>query len=479
MATERQSADEATKDFVREAASRLAEKIEPRTVPSVEDEDWERDERGHFHRTTVAKRLHSLVIHHYWPQMQELPSYQAARDSILADPVLAPQMGQVLGAAGVGGRRLEVEDVLLSLVGAMFRDDGTVAFEEDKYEACWREIERVLYTEKVIQVSVAPLPGFTASILPIELDEGLTIDRLTDEEIKRCIRAGLLAPFAPGIPIIDPEGGIGIRWITHHEKIAFSRVQATPPIDGGTFGRRPALQAPMLVDDIIVVLRLLKAWELRCPGVVTFIGGWRLGSMLRWITRPVSRLNFRSCSVDEKDVSLLTSLWDTLKGGFLAEARYRFLGTALRRFNYSFDRPLPEDRLVDLLIGAESLFLHDAAEPAERGELRFRLALRGAMFVVHPVYSPRQVYQVLRRAYDARSAIVHGGEARRAALPDAPDADLNGFVAAVEEILRLALRRAIFLSAAGEAGFGTAGYWEQLLFKDSMSGNDSHSDRSG
>lgn len=479
MAAERQSVSEAIKEFLREAASRLAENIEPRAVLSVEDEDWERDEQGHFHRTIVAKRHYFPAIHRHWPQMQTLPSYQAARDSILADPVLAPQMGQLLGPAGLGGIRLEVDDVLLSLVDAMFRDDGTIVFEEDKYEARWKEIEEVLYSEKVIQVSVAPLPGFTVPLLPIELEEGLAIDKLTDAEIKRCVRAGLLTPFAPGIPIIDPEGGVGIRWITHHEKIAFSKVQVTPPVSSGTFGRRPALQAPMLVDDIIMVLRLLKASELRCPGVVTFRRGWRLAGMLQWNTRAVSRPSFGSCLLDEKDVSLLTSLWRTLKGGLLEKARFRFLGTALRRLNYSFDRSLPEDRLVDLLIGAESLFLHDATEPAERGELRFRLALRGAMFVAHPAYSRRQVYQVLSRAYAARSAIVHGGEARKTALPDAPDADLRRFVAAVEEILRLGLRRGIFLSARGEAGFGTADYWERLLFEDSMSGDGSHSDRSG
>ncbi len=478
MAMERQSVREAIKEFIREAVNGLAEKIEPEAVPSVEEEDWVRGEQGHFLLISVAKPHPFPAIYRHWPQMQMLPTYQAAHDSILADPILAPQMGQLLGPAGLGGRRVESDHVLLSLLHAMFRDDGTIVFEEEKYEARWREIEEVLYSEKVIQVSVAPLPGFTAPILPIELDEGLTIDKLTDEEIKRCIQTGLLTPFPPGIPIIDPEGGIGIRWITQHEKIAFSKVQATRPVSSGSFGHRPALRAPMLVDDVIIVLRLLKASGLCCPGVVTFRKGWMVAGMLQWNTRPASRLGFGSLTLDEKDVSLLIGLWRTLKAGFLAGNRFRFLGTAMRRFNYSFDRSLPEDRLVDLLIAAESLFLHDATEPAERGELRFRLALRGAMFVAHPAYSQRQVYQVLRRAYDARSTIVHGGEARKAALPDAPDANLNQLVAAIEEILRLALRRAIFLSAAGEAGFGTADYWERLLFEDSMSGHGSDSDRS-
>ena len=42
---------------------------------------------------------------------------------------------------------------------------------------------------------------------------------------------------------------------------------------------------------------------------------------------------------------------------------------------------LAEDALADLVIAMESLFLSDAGEAKERGELRYRLAQRLAFFL--------------------------------------------------------------------------------------------------
>jgi hypothetical protein len=68
------------------------------------------------------------------------------------------------------------------------------------------------------------------------------------------------------------------------------------------------------------------------------------------------------------------------------------------------------------VIAAESLFLSDLDEQYH-GELRFRFALRAAKFIEHPNYGEHDIFRVMRRAYDARSAIVHGGSPREPACP--------------------------------------------------------------
>lgn len=71
----------------------------------------------------------------------------------------------------------------------------------------------------------------------------------------------------------------------------------------------------------------------------------------------------------------------------------------------------------------------------------------------------------MRRAYDVRSTIVHGGEvgAGDTPLPNQADASLSQFTDAVEEIMRCALRQAMAL-ARNDARFGTAEFWDRLLF---------------
>jgi len=66
------------------------------------------------------------------------------------------------------------------------------------------------------------------------------------------------------------------------------------------------------------------------------------------------------------------------------------LAGPLRRFSYALERTLPEDKLVDLMIGAESLFFSDIG-PADRGEFRFRLSTRVALLVGETPDERRQI----------------------------------------------------------------------------------------
>ena len=154
-------------------------------------------------------------------------------------------------------------------------------------------------------------------------------------------------------------------------------------------------------------------------------------------------------------------MWNDLTGGTLGERR--FLAVGLRRFNMALERQRLDDRIVDFMISAESLFLDDVGGHGGRGELRYRLAVRVAKFVDSPRYSPRQVFDLMRKAYDIRSRVVHGGAISNTNLPDKPAATLDEFVSAFEEVMRLGLRKVL-----ADRQVGQAGYWEDLLFSNPL-----------
>jgi len=143
-------------------------------------------------------------------------------------------------------------------------------------------------------------------------------------------------------------------------------------------------------------------------------------------------------------------------------ARFDF---SIHRFNLAFDRGLLADRIVDLVIAAESLFLGDL-DVQDRGELRFRFALRAAKFIEHPNYSEHDIFRVMRLAYDARSAIVHGGSPKVTRLPDSESAKLPTFIDAIEELVRLGLRKGLSMKEDGKK-MRQAEYWDALVFSKS------------
>ena len=150
-------------------------------------------------------------------------------------------------------------------------------------------------------------------------------------------------------------------------------------------------------------------------------------------------------------------------GALLGEGAERF-GFSIRRFNLAFDRGLLADRIVDLVIAAEALFLSDLDEKY-RGELRFRFALRAAKFIEHPNYGEHDVFRVMRQAYDARSAIVHGGSPKDTRLPDNQSASLPTFIDAIEELVRLGLRKGLSMKEDGKK-LRQAEYWDTLVFSN-------------
>jgi len=81
----------------------------------------------------------------------------------------------------------------------------------------------------------------------------------------------------------------------------------------------------------------------------------------------------------------------------------KFLETAINRFNSAMEKASFEDRLIDFIIALEALFLK---EPLE---LEYRLSIRIASFLGKTKDERNKIFQLIRRAYKTRSAIVHGG----------------------------------------------------------------------
>lgn len=152
-------------------------------------------------------------------------------------------------------------------------------------------------------------------------------------------------------------------------------------------------------------------------------------------------------SLSEKAASQLPGFWAALNSPGVRNRQ--FLQVALRRFGLACERIYPEDALLDLMIAAEALFLTDVGDDKYRGELRFRLALRAAMFIDSD--DRRATFRAIRLAYDLRSQLVHGGTPPS---PPEPYLTIQSFNLALEGLIRSALLR-YCVAAAGAPGRGS------------------------
>lgn len=114
---------------------------------------------------------------------------------------------------------------------------------------------------------------------------------------------------------------------------------------------------------------------------------------------------------------------------------------AIRRFHQSFDRDLPEDRAIDLLIAFESL-LNEGGEA-----IGYKIALRASHILGGVPLEKIEKYKFLKDAYNKRSHIVHGDKSEISwLLGEYNDGITN--LDELENILRKVLR--VLLSKAGQ-----------------------------
>jgi hypothetical protein len=442
-------------DFVRDAVSHLSEALRDSAPEWEDDTRWERGNDCHFReRRTRMRRL--------WPTLSDeclrsLPDYQTCVECLKSDVVVGPHLDHLVGTS-MSAFRLEANNILTSLMYAMLDDEGHLAFSDERFRRKWRELDGFFGADRITSKTVAPLPYLVVPAFPLRLNNELVLDRLTDDEVTRCYQVGVIRPHSPRFPLISGEVAVGIRRTMSLPKLIRRGDEPPEPPDAGdegTFGNRPLFRDDLVIDDVLSALRLLKHTQIRTAGLASWTDSpWlKGGTSYRVLGRWPYDGKFE---VSEGEVPHFLELWRLLEEG---AARFPF---SIRRFNLAFDREVLDDRIVDLVIAAEALFLGELDEKY-RGELRFRFALRAAKFIEHPNYGEHDIFRVMRQAYDARSAIVHDGSPKETCLPNNQSGKLPTFIDAIEELVRLGLRKALSMKEGGKK-MRQAEYWDTLMF---------------
>lgn len=119
---------------------------------------------------------------------------------------------------------------------------------------------------------------------------------------------------------------------------------------------------------------------------------------------------------------------------------------AISRLSQTYQKQAIEDRLLDLVIALETTVIHQI----QQGEsYRFRMPVRGAILLSgHDEWPRNETWELLRDAYDARSAVVHAGKTVASAL-DLDKSEARDFVLDIREVVCLLLVEYIQASLDG------------------------------
>lgn len=428
-------------------------------------EEWRRGPDGIYRRQLIAKPFWGAGFHAH---STSSPRYQAAAEAVRHDPDFGPIVGGVVGTPS-SRTRFDEATVINDALSAVITPTGVARMDAHRVLGKIERLRKYLKGGTASSTVVMPLPGLKCYRVPYKLDDNLEIDELTDAEVNACARTGVLQSMFPSVPMLAADDCIGVR-ITIPMPVVIvppgKESQGITELDGldgksRRFGERSVLQFSALTEDVLFVLRLAGSEFIATHGVVHIHPAVLMGEAHSWSLRP-TRPSFKTTyEIDRRRGVEIRRLWRQLSA---RRSKGRTLpAICVRRFNAAIDRVSLDDAIVDYLIAAEALFLKDAGSPEDRGELGFRLALRAAHFLEATGRDRRSTFKFVKRAYDLRSTVAHGG-----APPDAisiagrDKIPLHEFVDELGNLMRASLIRATDEYAA-HTDFATGTYWDRML----------------
>lgn len=409
---------------------------------------WQRYSQSSFvalRRTAwhLPERVSTVGWLDTFPQMADV------RKVIDADPVISARVDTMVGTEfSLQHRRLDwllVEHLLDPIVLATrgFR------FDEDMFDAHYDRLEDGLLADGIRMVEFLPLNGFISPFQQVELVEDLVLLPMTDRQMSAAIRV-------QGVPTeFVGTNSVEVSWLNQWALVT----ERAFPVVSGKYGMPDQPVAPLFPSMDEAASRLVQALRIVCGGSVI-------------TTRPVRAQHDDDLPVDLGEIAALpaigtadlnppTRLLSSEEIDTLQEV-YRFLGdpavlanraqqTALRRLVFSGSRSLPEDRLVDLMISAEALFIKRAG--IESRKKKRNPIVDGARTLLGDDRvldtNPDAIRKFMLNAYKLRNAEIHGDDPTLERLTRLDGSQTNTLRDVVEDIERV-MRRAMHLVLAEE-----------------------------
>jgi hypothetical protein len=379
-----------------------------------------------------------------WCLIDEAPNVSALPESPLLDAALrsdsrlAPVVGELVGTP-LMSMQLDDETVKRELLWAVMRaSDGSLRYSEDAFNGGYETWLASTIARAQEQVSLAPVSlQFDGHL---DLDDGAAITQLDDDEVSACLTMGairLVLPMQGDTAWVRNRAAIRVTYeLPRGRQESFSAKDQARAMASET-------AAAELADEVVEALRVFKRGRVAITGRVTLLGRGAISGGSSGAPPRVPESEELALTAAEAES--FRRFWKLCR----VARKNRALGVVIRRFSYAGERTRRDDEIVDLIAALEALLL---CEFGERGELGFRTALRGALFIEGSGLTRREIKRQLTRGYSVRSAVAHGDEPRARDLkaPNGDQIPLDEFVGGIEELVRLAVRKAVEAVGAGQ-----------------------------
>lgn len=428
-------------------------------APMISEFKWMRQGEGDaFFRQLAYRSQYWILIYQSMPMIRGRDSYVRAKALVEADPIWSLHIDKLVGSP-MGARRMDVDDILMRPSTSFLREKSDFEFSETDFNKAVSEFECFATSSTIELVQITPFYGMVVQE-KIPLSAEVSIEAIDDETLKQCLDIGIVPgtfSSAAGDSIVNPP-----------RAAVFTRVLMPKMIRGDNDAIGHPLSNPW-TKHIATESKALELLTLIFGTPMTPVGSLIQATGVvnsglqyhqRAIPNPWSLTNVR---LTDEHNERFRQYWPIIN----EESRKsrHFLAIGLRRFALAMSRPLPDDKLIDLMICAEALFLK-----IDKNELTFRLALNAALLLSDDSKQRKVIFKFFKDAYSMRSSLVHGSKSY---LDNAEDLDkLNRTVNQLAEHLRMAILKMLERARDPHAPVEIID-WTSLIFSETSDESES------
>jgi hypothetical protein len=388
-------------------------------------------------------------------ELRQSREAQEFADALAADPALGTYVGASVFSEGQSVP-MSADDMTAELIGAALHDRDWDSVPDAAPRIWAKFVDAALSAHEALTL-VAPVQNFNGPGEEVRLADGLVLDRMRDDELAHAIQLG-----AASMPF--PYSGSGMVWVTslwgvrlnYNAERVFVPPEDAPSVEAIQRSREAAAAK---IDGVLHTLKLFKSGFVSAPAAILFRTHTAPFATGDWMARfALSTHAGRAGPTYELALGEVAEFIRFHRALERARHAHNALDVAVRRFADAGGRTRADDQLTDVIIALEALLLSES----EQGEKRFQVALRVAAFVKIEGSTRSAVLTFMKRAYDVRSAIVHGNSPKPKHLKNLAneDVDLQTFADIAMEIVRVLLRQVI--DTIGATGSFSV-EWERLL----------------
>lgn len=409
--------------------------------PTVTTESvWVKQNENSYVKQQIQRPLWVIVLHKANDEITKTQEFSDFINIVSIDKVISPQLDTLVGTC-LGSYRLEATNIAFGPVYEFLKDEKVIEFNIPIFNSVYSKIESALYEDEIEYENITPLCGFTMENSEISLTENISIVKLSEKEILEFFRLGInLGVHMGDVDFIYDIHQYAIKISYKFPKVIGERNTSIKDIEQNKyFDNR-------IEQSVIDALRIYKAGKLYPISTVRRSRSILSAGISFSFETPVKRFMKNKYKLVKSEVEQFKELWKVKTIAPLQEKN--FLSVGIRRFSQSNERDNVEDRIIDLMIAAEAIFLSSGG--SFQGELKYRLSHRASMFIETDVGLRRYVFDFMQSAYEVRSSIVHGSTPKLPKRIDGTAYTLDEFCGDIEKYLRVSIIKAINQAATAK-----------------------------